>query len=69
MNNRNTPKKAAYLKKRQETAQHMNSFTDINGNVFTYCEECVKKDCPSREIKSTQGCMVGELKKELKEFL
>jgi len=37
------------------------SYIDFNGNTFTHCDECNKKDCAARNI----GCMMGETKPEI----
>ena len=56
-----------YHAKRAETVQHMLSFKDFHGEIFTVCDECIKKECPAR--LSGSSCLNGELKEELKQYL
>ncbi|MCK5600641.1 hypothetical protein KAR91_02160 [Candidatus Pacearchaeota archaeon] len=56
-----------YWNKRAETQKHMKSYADSRGKIFTACDECIKKDCNPR--LSGSGCVTGELKEELRQYL
>lgn len=58
-------KKAAYFNYLQKRSTE--SYYDINGNFWTGCDECEKKDCPIRKKDALGGCMAGELDPKLKE--
>lgn len=57
-------KKQIYLAYRNNLAsKDINSYYDMNGNLYTSCSECDKKDCGSRVRAG--GCMAGETKPEI----
>lgn len=57
-------KKQIYLTYRNQLEREgVRSFYDMNGNVFTSCGECDKKECKARVPGG--GCMNGETKPDI----